>query len=551
MRHGMIALSAMALALAPASVFLPGLGAAFAQQAAPAPQAAPAQAADTVFTRAEIEPLVKPIALYPDPLLAQLLPASAYPLDIVQAARWIERNKAAVEKADFTAADAMNWDASVKALIRFPDLIKQMNENLDWTSDLGDAFVYQPTDVAAVIQDLRAQAAKGGALKSTPQQTVVQKTEGSSNVIYIEPAEPEVIYVPSYDPGVVYEPVASAVPGALLTFGTAIAVGAVMYNNPWNWGTGAVYPPRWPGYPGYRPGYPGAPGRGNINIGNEINIGGGNTIGSGNNIGNTKPWRPDPDRYRPGQGSKPGLARPGGPGRPGGVGGPGGPGGVGRPGAPGGVGGIGGPGPAGGVGGPGGPGGIGGVGGPGGPGGVGGIGGPGGPGGVGGALGGAAAGAIGGAAAGMIGQRPSQQPDRPDARPGQDRPQGGAGQGRPQADAGRPATRPSGPERPSARPPTAQARPAAPQGARPRPTPSRTAFDGIDAGRGAAAYGNRGAASRGQISMPAGRGGGGGQIGGGGRGGGAHIGGGGRGGGGHIGGGGGRGGGGGGRGGRR
>ena len=183
---------------------------------------------------------MKPIALYPDPLLAQLLPASAYPLDIVQAARWMERNKAAVEKADFTAADAMTWDASVKALMRFPDLIKQMNENLDWTSDLGDAFVYQPTDVAAVIQDLRAQAAKGGALKSTPQQTVVQKTEGSSNVIYIEPAEPEVIYVPSYDPGVVYEPVASAIPGALLTFGTAIAVGAVMYNNPWNWGTGAV-----------------------------------------------------------------------------------------------------------------------------------------------------------------------------------------------------------------------------------------------------------------------------------------------------------------------
>src|SRR6478735_2257982 len=146
MRHRMIAPIAVALALAQAGVFHPtGIVAAFAQQAAPA------QAADTVFTLAEIEPLVKPIALYPDPLLAQLLPASAYPLDIVQAARWLERNKAAVEKADFTAADAMTWDASVKALMRFPDLIKQMNENLDWTSDLGDAFVYQPTDVAAVI----------------------------------------------------------------------------------------------------------------------------------------------------------------------------------------------------------------------------------------------------------------------------------------------------------------------------------------------------------------------------------------------------------------
>ena len=330
MRHRMIALSAVALALAPAGAFHPtGIGAAFAQQAAPA-QAAPAQAADTVFTRAEIEPLVKPIALYPDPLLAQLLPASAYPLDIVQAARWMERNKAAVEKADFTAADAMTWDASVKALMRFPDLIKQMNENLDWTSDLGDAFVNQPTDIAAVIQDLRARAAKGGALTSTPQQTVVYKTEGPSEVIYIEPAEPEVIYVPSYNPSVVYDPVGSVLPATLLTFGTAIAVGAMVYNNPWNWGTGAVYPPRWPGYPGYRPGYPGGPGGGNINIGNDINI------GSGNRIGNTKPWRPDPARYRPGQGSKPGLARPGG---AGGVGGPGPVGGVGGPGGPGGVGG--------------------------------------------------------------------------------------------------------------------------------------------------------------------------------------------------------------------
>ena len=124
MRHRMIALSVVALALAPASAFHPtGIGASFAQQAAPA-QALPAQAANTVFTRAEIEPLVKPIALYPDPLLAQMLPASAYPLDIVQAARWLDRNKAAVEKNDFSAADAMPWDPSVKALLRFPDLIR-------------------------------------------------------------------------------------------------------------------------------------------------------------------------------------------------------------------------------------------------------------------------------------------------------------------------------------------------------------------------------------------------------------------------------------------
>ena len=429
MRHRMMAPIAVALALTSAGVLHPtGMVAAFAQQAAPA------QNADTVFTLAQIEALVKPIALYPDPLLAQLLPASAYPLDIVQAARWIERNRALVEKTDFTAVDAMTWDASVKALIRFPDVIKQMNDNLDWTSDLGDAFVNQPADLATVIQDLRAKAAKGGALATTSQQTVVFKTEGPGEVIYIEPAEPEVIYVPRYDPDVVYEPVGSVLPATLLTFGTAIAVGAMVYNNPWNWRTGAVYPPRWPGYPGYRPGYPGAPGRGNVNIGNDINI------GSGNSIGNTKPWQPDPARYRPGQGSKPGLARAGGAGR------------------------IDRPGPVGGVDGPAGPGGAGGIGG---------------------ALGGAAAGAIGGAALGSVGQRPA----RPDARPGPDRPKAGAG-----------AARPSKP----ARPPTAQARPAVPKAAKPRPMPSSAAFDRV----GAAAYGNRGAAGRVQMSNPVSRGGG-------------------------------------------
>ena len=132
---------------------------------------------------------------------------------------------------------------------------------------------------------------------------MVYKTEGPSEVIYIEPAEPEVIYVPSYNPSVVYDPVGSGFPATLLTFGTAVAVGAMIYNNPWNWGTGAVYPPRWPGIPATGPAIRADPER-QHNIGNDINI------GSGNSIGNTKPWRPDPARYRPGQGSSPALPAP-------------------------------------------------------------------------------------------------------------------------------------------------------------------------------------------------------------------------------------------------
>jgi len=153
-----MALTAIAVALAPSAGNVGGLLAARAQQAA-APVVSPTPVpGDTKFTRAELETLLKPIALYPDPLLAQFLPAAAYPLDIVQAARWMDRNKTALANGDFTGADAMPWDPSVKALVRFPDLIKKLNENLDWTSDLGDAFVHQPEDVATTIQDLRALA---------------------------------------------------------------------------------------------------------------------------------------------------------------------------------------------------------------------------------------------------------------------------------------------------------------------------------------------------------------------------------------------------------
>jgi hypothetical protein len=129
---------------------------------APADQTAPQTDS---FSHEELRKLLAPIALYPDALLAQMLPASAYPIEIVQAERWLQKNAALVEKYDFSGIDKEKWDPAVKAMARFPDVIRKMSEDLPWTTDLGDAIVNQPQVVAAVIQELRAEAEKTGALK--------------------------------------------------------------------------------------------------------------------------------------------------------------------------------------------------------------------------------------------------------------------------------------------------------------------------------------------------------------------------------------------------
>ena len=206
------------------------------------------------------------------PCWRQLLPASAYPVDIVQVSRWLAKNKASVDKGDFTALDAQSWDPSVKALARFPTVIDRMNTDLDATTDLGDAFVNQPDDVAAVIQALRLQAQKAGTLQSTPQQRVTVQAQDDVQYVVIEPADPEVLYVPTYDPAVVYNPGANAAVAGLIGFGLGVAVGSAI-DNPWDWRRGYVYPPRWAGYPGYRPGVGGVNVNGNVNIGNSVNIG--------------------------------------------------------------------------------------------------------------------------------------------------------------------------------------------------------------------------------------------------------------------------------------
>ncbi len=195
----------------------------------PAPAGVPAPE-KPVFTMTDLEYMLCPIALYPDPLLALVLPASTFPLQIVQADRWLAANPGAVEKNDFTAVDAMKWDASVRALTRFPSVIELLADHLEWTESLGEAFALQGEDVAAAVQLLRARAESIGNLKTTPEQTVVVRDEGGARVIYIAPAVPERIYVPVYDSSVVFT---SALPIAL-AFTTGVFVGSA-WNNQWGW----------------------------------------------------------------------------------------------------------------------------------------------------------------------------------------------------------------------------------------------------------------------------------------------------------------------------
>ena len=225
---------------APAATPAPAETAAPAAAATPAPAEAEQPPADSTFTRADLEKLLAPIALYPDPLLAQMLPASAYPVQIVQAQRWLDKNKALVAKNDYSGIDNQNWDPAVKALARFPDVIKLMSADLDWTTDLGDAEVNEPQDVAEVIQELRAKAEAAGTLKTTDQQTV-ERVEASApsgagapqgttappaaaSYISIQPTDPSTVYVPTYDPSAIYQPYTGIAP--LLGFGAGVAVGA-------------------------------------------------------------------------------------------------------------------------------------------------------------------------------------------------------------------------------------------------------------------------------------------------------------------------------------
>ena len=225
-------------------------------------------AQDTLLSEAELEQLVAPIALYPDPLLANALIASTYPLEIVQAERWYQQNKDLKGDALQEALADQDWDDSIKDLVSVPDALEMMNKDLDWTQKLGDAVLAQQSDVMNAVQALRARAKANGTLESNPQQTVsVTQTlvqnggrEGASTqgappqeVIAIQPTDPEKIYVPYYEPAVAYGawPYPSYQPyyfppppgyrfGSALATGLAWSAGFAIGNAIWgddiNWG---------------------------------------------------------------------------------------------------------------------------------------------------------------------------------------------------------------------------------------------------------------------------------------------------------------------------
>ena len=157
----------------------------------------------------ELQQLVAPIALYPDALVAQILAASTYPTEIVEADRWIQNHPNVKGEELAKEVDKQSWDPSVKALTQFPSVLENMDKNLSWTSSLGDAYANQQQNVTDAVQTLRQQANKNGHLDSNEQEKVV--TQG--NTIVIEPANPEVVYVPQYDPWLVYGAPIVAYPG--------------------------------------------------------------------------------------------------------------------------------------------------------------------------------------------------------------------------------------------------------------------------------------------------------------------------------------------------
>jgi hypothetical protein len=162
-----------------------------------APQAPPP---DQTLTPDQLNDLVAPIALYPDPLLSQVLVASTYPLEVVQAYQWLQRNPGVTGAALTEAVQQQNWDPSIQALVVFPDVIKRLNDDVTWTTNLGNAFLAQQQDVMDAVQRMRASAQQAGKLASTPQEVVSTQSQGGARYIEIEPADPEVIFVPAYDP---------------------------------------------------------------------------------------------------------------------------------------------------------------------------------------------------------------------------------------------------------------------------------------------------------------------------------------------------------------
>ena len=240
------------------------------------PPAQPASASPQQLLSAEqLDALVAPIALYPDALLSEVLMASTYPLEVVEADRWAKANKSLKGDALEAAVDKLTWDDSVKSLIATPDVLDTMSQKLSWTQQLGDAVLAQQPDVMDAIQRLRTKAQANNKLTSNKQQKVTTQQEAGKQVIVIAPAEPDTLYVPYYDPAVVYGtwpypayppyywPAPGYIAGGLIATGIAFGAGYALGR----WAAGGY----WGGGFNW--------GGNNININRNVNI---NNINRGN-----------------------------------------------------------------------------------------------------------------------------------------------------------------------------------------------------------------------------------------------------------------------------
>ena len=197
----------------------------------------------------ELGQLVAPIALYPDALVAQVLAASTYPTQIVEADRWVQSQGNMPAEQLGAAANQQSWDPSVKALVAFPSVLAQMDKNIQWTTDLGNAYYNQPDDVMSAVQSMRARAQSAGSLHNTPQQVV---SDDGGNIV-IAPANPQVVYVPVYNPwgvyggpvvvypGYYYGPPAGVYFGTGLAIGFGIGIGIGIWSH-WGWGWHSWHP---------------------------------------------------------------------------------------------------------------------------------------------------------------------------------------------------------------------------------------------------------------------------------------------------------------------
>jgi len=258
------------MAVGCAAMLVPGQGVLFAQSTTttPAP-AAPAEPAEPKLSPDQLDSLVAPIALYPDSLLAQALVASTYPLEIIQLQQWLGRNKDLKDQALTDAVAKQPWDPAIQSMAVIPDLVKRLADDIQWTTELGNAFLAQQSDVMDAVQRMRKKAQDKGTLASNEQQKVETKVIEEKTVIIVQQANPEVIYVPTYNPTVVYPPPIYAYPpvyypppySGFVTFSVGVMVGAAFWGGGCGWGHNDI----------------------NINRNTNINTGGGRGNGGNGN----------------------------------------------------------------------------------------------------------------------------------------------------------------------------------------------------------------------------------------------------------------------------